>query len=327
MTETGVNPPQAPQLPSRGWIVRTPIWARVFVIGLLAWAITAGTAMTTNDTTLIPSVILIGSFLIPVTFLAWVLGRQKAAGRDSGITPTALTTDRVLTGFVLSGLFGLSLAAYLEIKLLATHPILFYGGVAVIEELLKLLLIILVGQGLAYYSRRDGMVLGAAIGFGFSAFESAGYAFNTIVESRSIEWHLLLETEMVRGLLSPVGHGLWSALVGGALFHAASKHHNRFRITGEVIVWYVVAVVLHVIWDTAAGIAVALTLWSTGEPASMRIVQNGRIPNPTQTQANLDQAFDWLLLGISSAVGIFLAVWPWRRGRAEAELLHQDSVR
>jgi protease PrsW len=27
---------------------------------------------------------------------------------------------------------------------------------------------------------RDGMVLGAAVGFGFAAFESAGYAFNAL---------------------------------------------------------------------------------------------------------------------------------------------------
>jgi RsiW-degrading membrane proteinase PrsW (M82 family) len=28
---------------------------------------------------------------------------------------------------------------------------------------------------------RDGMVLGAAVGFGFAAFESAGYTFNALL--------------------------------------------------------------------------------------------------------------------------------------------------
>jgi RsiW-degrading membrane proteinase PrsW (M82 family) len=49
------------------------------------------------------------------------------------------------------------------------------------------------------------MILGAAVGFGFAAFESAGYALVALftVDGRSIVQ--LVRTELIRGLLAPVG--------------------------------------------------------------------------------------------------------------------------
>ncbi len=40
---------------------------------------------------------------------------------------------------------------------------------------------------LARYTMRDGMVLGATVGFGFAALESAGYAFNALFAEADLD--------------------------------------------------------------------------------------------------------------------------------------------
>lgn len=88
------------------------------------------------------------------------------------------------------------------------------------------------------------MVLGAAVGFGFAAFESAGYAFNALFTRSGLSLWNLLETEVLRGILTPVGHGLWTAILSGVLFATAARY-GRPRLTGAVLGWYVLVAVLH----------------------------------------------------------------------------------
>ena len=97
-----------------------------------------------------------------------------------------------------------------------------YVGVGLIEEAAKLAALWLVARRLPRYTMRDGIVLGAAVGFGFAAFESAGYAFNALFTAGGPSLLNLVETEVLRGILTPVGHGLWTAILGGTLFGVAA---------------------------------------------------------------------------------------------------------
>src|SRR6266511_3469410 len=115
------------------------------------------------------------------------------------------------------------------------------------------------------YSMRDGIVLGAAVGFGFAAFESAGYAFNALFTTSGPSLLNLVETEVLRGILAPVGHGLWTAILGGALFAAAARR-GRPRLRGAVAGWYLLVAALHGLWDGSQQLAVWLTLLLTGTP-------------------------------------------------------------
>ena len=56
------------------------------------------------------------------------------------------------------------------------------------------------------FPRRDGIILGGAAGMGFAALESSGYVFTAFVDSGGSLSTLVLVT-LLRGLLSPVGHG------------------------------------------------------------------------------------------------------------------------
>jgi len=60
-------------------------------------------------------------------------------------------------------------------------------------------------------------------------------------------------TELVRGVLSPFGHGLWSAILGGVIFHAARKGH--LRPTLSVLVAYLAVSLLHGAFDIFGSVA------------------------------------------------------------------------
>src|SRR2546429_8231013 len=100
-----------------------------------------------------------------------------------------------------------------------------FVGVGLIEEGVKLAALTWLTRRLAVKSVRDGMILGASVGFGFAAFESAGNAFTAVFTERGLSLMQVGQTEILRGLLTPVGHGLWTASLGGVLFSRSSREH------------------------------------------------------------------------------------------------------
>jgi RsiW-degrading membrane proteinase PrsW (M82 family) len=128
--------------------------------------------------------------------------------------------------------------------------------VGLIEEFVKGAAIVAFALGLRSYATRDGMVLGATVGFGFAALESSGYALASLFVVQGGHLFLSLQsvvfTELVRGLLAPFGHGLWSAILGGVIFHAA--RHGRLRPAWSVLFAFLGVSVLHAAYDSFGGI-------------------------------------------------------------------------
>ncbi|MEI8081407.1 MAG: PrsW family glutamic-type intramembrane protease [Actinomycetes bacterium] len=307
------RPVSAPSLtPKRS--LRHRWWPRVLLGGLIIWALSLLTYWATKDSTIIPSIIFSGSFLIPITFVVWAVEREQYSGANPAGQPSALTVPLLITAIVGAGLFAVVLCALIESLLLPGHPVAYYPGIAVIEETVKLLMVFLLARHLRTYYLRDGMVLGASVGFGFAAFESSGYAFNALIAATNNDLFPLLQDQLVRGLLAPVGHGLWTALAGGALFAAA--RHGRMRLAPSVFGWWLVAVLLHLMWDVSAGLAIALTYLSTGEPIDRTAVELGRLTDPSQAQVHFDVAYYWLLYSTCAVIGILLAQRMWSKGRA-----------
>src|SRR5713226_9222613 len=98
--------------------------------------------------------------------------------------------------------------------------------VGFIEEFVKGAAIVLLALGLRSYATRDGMVLGAAVGFGFAARETSGHALASlfVVQGQQLVLSLpsVVFTKLVRAVPAPFGHGLWSAILGGVLFNDTS---------------------------------------------------------------------------------------------------------
>jgi protease PrsW len=60
-------------------------------------------------------------------------------------------------------------------------------------------------------------------------------------------------TELIRGVLAPFGHGMWSAILGGAIFSAAARR-GLLRLSWGVFGTYLAVSVLHGAFDSINGI-------------------------------------------------------------------------
>src|SRR6266511_4309754 len=282
-----------------------PGWRRIFLGGLALWVATVAVTFATRNPNLVPTVILIGSFLVPVTFVAYAFQRADAV----------VNAQRIFTAFIYGGTLGVLGASLLEAEFLKQPTAGTYVYVGLIEEAVKLGALWLIARHLPRYTMRDGIVLGAAVGFGFAALESAGYAFNALFTLNGLSLTSLVETEVLRGILAPLGHGLWTAILGGALFATAARH-GRPRLTGGVVGWYLVVAALHTLWDSSQAIAVWLTLLLTGTQVQWLMIQLGRIPVPTQAQVHLYTGLNWTLLFVDALIGLLVLRRSWRRATA-----------
>jgi RsiW-degrading membrane proteinase PrsW (M82 family) len=167
-----------------------------------------------------------------------------------------VTSELLFSTFVTGGVLGVLAASLLETYLLHPNP-LFFLGVGLIEEAAKLAALAFLCRRLQHKYAIDGVILGATVGFGFAAFESAGYAFTALFTERGLSLMTLVETELLRGVLTPVGHGLWTAIIGGVLFSASGRQH--FALTGRLLVTYLGVAVLHALWDGWQSIAQVIT--------------------------------------------------------------------
>ncbi|NUP04401.1 MAG: PrsW family intramembrane metalloprotease [Nonomuraea sp.] len=283
------------------------LWQRVFLIGLVLWAATVAVTAWTSNSNLVPTVVLFGSFLVPVTFVVWAHGRARSP---------VVTVELLFMAFVVGGVLGVLGASLLE-SWLIRPTILVYALVGLIEEGVKLAALMFVTRRTLRRSPRDGVVLGATVGFGFAAFESAGYAFNALFTADGLSLSQLVETEILRGVLAPVGHGLWTAILGGVLFAA------RGHLTGPVVLSYLGVSLLHALWDSMTAIAIAVTLVLTGRPWQFELLRIGRVPHVTEWQVHVYTLVNWAGLIVISLVAL---AWLWRvlhPGRREPEIMSQ----
>jgi protease PrsW len=281
-------------------------WLRVFVVGLLLWVASVVVTFATGNVNLVPTVILLGSFLVPVTFVVYAF--QHYADQ-------VVTAQRIFAAFVYGGVLGVLGASVLEAVFLRRPSGLAYVGVGLIEEAVKLAALWLLARRLPRYTMRDGIVLGAAVGFGFAALESSGYAFNALFTMDGLSLQNLVETEVLRGLLTPLGHGLWTAILGGVLFRTAAQG-GRLRLSGALVGWYVVVAGLHALWDAARPIAVWLTLLLTATQVQWLLIRMGRVPQPTQAQVHTFTMINWGLLLLDALVGVAVLRGRWRQALA-----------
>jgi RsiW-degrading membrane proteinase PrsW (M82 family) len=166
----------------------------------------------------------------------------------------------------------------------------------------KGVLLFLMGRRLVPKTAGQGALLGAVVGAGFAAFESAGYAFNAVLAPRGLSLVSLLQTEALRAVLTPLGHVLWTGVLGAAIF-AASRDGRRYRYTWGVLGAYVGVSILHGFWDSMGGLSsiVALVLTGNAVPA---LLYNTLRPGTAAEVSLLSLVLYVMGLALISVVGI-----------------------
>lgn len=298
----GAQPPthlhadEPARTPRHGW------WWRVLVAGAALWVLTIVTTVATQNTNLVPTLILLGSFLVPFSVVLFATERVS----------TTFPTASLMLAFFVGGILGVLGASVLETPLRAGGV----GGfllVGLIEELVKAVLLVVMGRSLVPKTARQGALLGATIGAGFAAFESAGYAFNAGVGSRGIDLAGLVQTEAIRAVLTPLGHVLWTAILGAAIF-AASRDGRRYRFRVGIVLTYLLVAVLHGLWDSMGGISTILAILATGNAVPAFLYDTLR-PGTQDEVGELSTGLYLIGLGVVSVLGGLALRWTLTRRR------------
>src|SRR5258708_40140249 len=126
-----------------------PRWWAVFLIGLALWIATIGAAYLTTNLILLPTIVLIGSFLIPVTAVVWNLDHDPSP---------ELSPRRILGAFIVAGVVGVLGASVLEYYFVG-GGVTGFLAVGLIGAFVEGLVILGVAWGIHSYRTNGGLVL------------------------------------------------------------------------------------------------------------------------------------------------------------------------
>ena len=238
---------------------------------------------------------LTGSFMVPVAMIFWFLDRADA---------TELTPRRLLVAFFVAGVVGLLTAAALEVWLLPSRlfPNVWVG---LIEEATKAVGVIVLAAGLRRYSVRDGIVLGVVIGLGFGAFESAGYTLNSGFDNGTFSISNLVSEEILRAVIAPFCHGLWTGLFAAAWFAAGARPTSLLGA-------YLTVSALHALWDSASTAGIVVTVLASGNETQREAVEDWSLPPiSVLTPQWMFGVVEWTVMVLVAIAGMVLVRHRW----------------
>ena len=193
-----------------------------------------------GNVNLIPGLIMVGSFAVPLATLIFFV--EINARRN-------VSLYQVIRLLFIGGILSLVLSLFLfEVTDKLGLGWLGSSVSGLAEEPGKLLALLTVANLPKYRYRLNGLLFGAAVGTGFAAFESAGYALRMGFQDTD----MMKDTIMVRGMLSPFGHIAWTAMCGAALWRVKGASKFAFAMVKDerFLKVFGFAVVLHMLWNT-----------------------------------------------------------------------------
>lgn len=195
-----------------------------------------------NNSNFLPAMIMLAAFAVPVTILIFFY--EINIFRN-------IPFYKVMKYFILGGGLSLILAILFFSLDFNTDINTYFGAlmVGLIEEVAKAAIVAL----FLFKSKKsnyilNGLLVGAAVGAGFAAFETAGYILRFGL-SNGLD--MMLHVIKLRGFLAPGGHVAWAAIEGAALMYVKGfdkldkKHLNDKRF----LLICLIPILLHGIWD------------------------------------------------------------------------------
>lgn len=218
------------------------VYLKIFIFLLIAYVATRIGYINYGNDNFLPALIMLGAFAMPVTVLIFFF--------EINIFKN-IPFYKVIAYFILGGALSL-IIAILFFSLGFNTDISTYDGalmVGFVEEIPKATIVAL----FLFRNKKcnyilNGLLVGAAVGAGFAAFETAGYILRN---GMSNGLATMLYVIKLRGFLAPGGHVAWAAIEGAALMYVKGleplnkKHLNDKRF----LLMCLIPIVLHGIWD------------------------------------------------------------------------------
>ncbi len=227
--------PVAPLMPHAA-AHRHRYYRGVFIGGLAVFAaLTAATAQTGNVVALI-AVLVVGSFFVPIVYVEYLDEVDAFGGVPRGL---------LLRIGLLTALFGIPSAGFLEaVEHAGADALIPAVLTGLTEEGVKILLVVLLLRRTRFRFELDGVIVGAAAGMGFAAFEDAGYALTSLAQGGIPDF---LGTLWLRQVLGPFGHGTWTAAIAAVIWR--ERYAGTGRLDARVWIAYITSSLLHAAWD------------------------------------------------------------------------------
>lgn len=218
------------------------LYSRVFLMFAIAFALLWVCCSMFQNPNALPGLIVVGSFTVPLTTL--ILFLELNAWRN-------VSLYEVIKTFLVGGCASLVATLFL-FSFFGAHELDFFGAflTGFIEETGKAVIVYYFLRRLGKLSILSGLLIGAAVGAGFAAFESAGYAMNYLFQGG---WDVMMNVIFLRGFLTPGGHVVWAAISGAGLVIAAKAHSEistSLFFDAKFLRLFIIPVVLHGIWDS-----------------------------------------------------------------------------
>ena len=245
---------------SKEW-PRPWLYSRVFLMFTIAFALLWLCCNMFNNPNALPGMIVVGSFAVPLSTM--IMFMEVNAWRN-------VSLYKVIQTFLVGGCASL-VATLLRFSIVGTHKLDFFGAfmTGLIEETGKAVIIYhFLKRTTGRLSILSGLLIGASVGAGFAAFESAGYALQPVLAyfqnsgyyaayGRHLDMSIMLDainqSVFIRGFLAPGGHVTWAAISGAGMVIAA-KALRRLDTTVltdmHFIRLFAIPVVLHATWDS-----------------------------------------------------------------------------
>lgn len=235
------------------------LYSRILLAFVIAFALLWICVSGFSNFKAMPGMIVVGSFAVPISTL--ILFMEVNAWRN-------VSMYRVIETFLIGGCASLVLTMILY-SIWPVGELDFLGAflVAVIEEIGKAVIVYVFLKRIGKMTILTAMLIGASVGAGFAAFESAGYAMDPLMQfmqysgaaaahgqalSSQLAVSAVDQSIIVRGFLAPGGHVAWAAISGAAIVMAA-KSRGAFDAgvltDRRFLRLFAIPVILHFLWD------------------------------------------------------------------------------
>jgi RsiW-degrading membrane proteinase PrsW (M82 family) len=199
-----------------------------------------------NNEQALPGLMMTGSFVVPFSLLIFFFEAN---------VPRNVPVYQILKMLFLGGVSSLVTTMVLYqvtqwgVGEEALHTWSGCVGVGFVEEASKVVALLLIVNKLKYRWMLNGLLFGAAVGAGFAAFESAGYAFGSLLTGGA---DAMLQEITGRGLWAIFGgHALWAALEGAALWRVRGEKKFEWAMLQNMrfVRVFGLCVAMHAVWD------------------------------------------------------------------------------
>ncbi|WP_283679447.1 PrsW family glutamic-type intramembrane protease [Lentilactobacillus sp. Marseille-Q4993] len=238
--------------PSLAKVSSSPVkpwfFSRVFLLLAVSFTMLMMLLVMFKSDKVIPGIIFIGSLAVPFSLLMMFFEINVYQN---------ISALQTITTFLVGGILSLivTMTLYLALPIKTTVSIENALLVGFVEEVAKCIVVILFINRYKLNYIFNGVLIGAAVGAGFSVFESSGYVS---------EYGLF--TIFTRSFQAFGTHTIWAAIVGGAVILGKTRK-QPFRVKDfftkpRFFIFLLLVIFLHTFWDwdiphTGIGVSIA----------------------------------------------------------------------